>query len=199
MTPTFLPGHSLEFMATFTGDAFQHSGFGVTFGGAAVGDVQHQIGGTLWARTNSESRLAGDAISAAASSAHRIASASTGTLTQRGLPRGRRPGGLALDRSPGPMRPIAASDYNVFGGNIVIDWMRMDPFAPAGTFLSRVFDAESPVDWHTIAWTASSTTPESTISVRMGDTPTPDGTWTAFVPVALLARSAAARDTSNIA
>ena len=46
--------------------------------------------------------------------------------------------GFAVD---GPMRPIAASDFSVFGGNIVVDWMRMSPYAATGTFESRVFDA----------------------------------------------------------
>ena len=27
----------------------------------------------------------------------------------------------------GPMRPIAASDFSVFGGNVVIDWIRLGP------------------------------------------------------------------------
>src|SRR5262249_31001732 len=82
----------------------------------------------------------------------------------------------------GPMRPLAASDYNVFGGNVVVDWMRMDPFLASGTFLSRIFNAETPVDWHSISWTGDAV--GLAISVRMGNTPTPDASWTDFVPVA---------------
>src|SRR5262249_60201362 len=77
----------------------------------------------------------------------------------------------------GPMRPIAASDFNEFGGNVTVNWMRMTPYAANGTFLSRVFDAGSPVDWHSIQWSA--VTPVGTsvaIAVRTGSTPVPDAT-----------------------
>ena len=50
------------------------------------------------------------------------------------------------------MRPIAASDYSVFGGTIVVDWMRLGPYAPSGAFLSRVFDAQTIVEWKSIYW-----------------------------------------------
>ena len=85
----------------------------------------------------------------------------------------------------GPMRPIAASDLNAFGGNIVVNWIRMSPYAPSAYFLSRVFDAAGQVNWHSVYWTG--TTPSGTslaISVRTGNTPTPDGSWTAFQPIA---------------
>ena len=84
------------------------------------------------------------------------------------------------------MRPVAASDFNPFGGTVFVDWMRMSSYANAGTFTSRVFDASAPVDWHSIQWTAS--TPAGggvSISVRTGNTPNPDATWSAFAPVAV--------------
>ena len=84
---------------------------------------------------------------------------------------------------PGSMRPIAASDFNAGGGNIIVDWIYLrPPYADAATFHSRVFDAGAPTSWGTFTWTAD--TPAGTtlaLSVRTGNTPTPDGTWTAFV------------------
>jgi hypothetical protein len=51
--------------------------------------------------------------------------------------------------------------------------------------MSRVVDAGTPVNWGTLSWTAE--IPSGTglaVSVRRGDTPTPDATWTAFAPIA---------------
>src|SRR5439155_24767311 len=84
------------------------------------------------------------------------------------------------------MRPIAASDFLLGGGVVTVDriWMR-PPYAPSGTFDSRVFDAQAPVAWHSIQWVAGAPSGTSVaISVRTGGTPIPDTTWSAFVPVA---------------
>ena len=63
----------------------------------------------------------------------------------------------------------------------------MSPYPGSGTFDSRVFDAGvgQTADWGALSW--NSATPAGTgiaISVRTGDTPTPDGTWSAFTPIA---------------
>src|SRR5262249_55600003 len=84
----------------------------------------------------------------------------------------------------GGMRAVAASDFNPFGGTIFVDWMRMSPYASTGTFYSRIFDAEAPVDWNSIQWTT--TTPPGTsvsIAVRTGNTSVPDATWSDFSPM----------------
>ena len=55
----------------------------------------------------------------------------------------------------------------------------------AGTFLSRIHDAGSPADWGMLSYVAD--VPSGTtlaLSVRQGDTPTPDGSWGPFSPVA---------------
>jgi hypothetical protein len=84
----------------------------------------------------------------------------------------------------GTMRPLAINA--TLGGSVLsVDWMRMSPYATPATFLSRVFDAGGTMSWGTASWT--STTPAGTsvtISVRQGNTPTPDSTWTAFTPLA---------------
>jgi len=82
------------------------------------------------------------------------------------------------------MRPLA-SDATVGGGTIVVDWVRMTPYAASGTFLSRVFDAGATVTWGTAAWTSQAPSGTSLVlSVRQGNTPTPDGTWTPFTMLA---------------
>ena len=81
------------------------------------------------------------------------------------------------------LRPVV-SDFNVGAGSVAVDWMRLTPYAASTTFLSRVFDAGLPVNWGSATWTA--TTPAGTtlaMSIRYGDTATPDATWTAFTPL----------------
>jgi len=82
------------------------------------------------------------------------------------------------------MRPLA-SDFNIDGKTVSVDWLRMSPYAVSGTFLSRVFDAGGPASWGTASWTSETSVGTSlAMSVRMGDSPNPDGTWTAFLPLA---------------
>jgi len=181
------PGHSLEFVATFTGDPSQHAGLGQKLDSVAEpwAIFSTREGGSLYARTNpgggSHDTLLG---TGKLGSPHRFRidwSASGVNYFIDGLPVASDPIAIA-----GLMRPIAASDFNPFGGNIVVDWTRMSPYASAGSFLSRVFDAQSAVDWAGISWLGS--TPAGTalvVSVRTGQTPTPnDGSWSGFAPVA---------------
>ena len=61
----------------------------------------------------------------------------------------------------------------------------MTPYPAAGTFDSRIFDAGAAADWGALSWTA--TTPSGTavaMSYRTRQHGEPDGTWTAFQPVA---------------
>src|SRR5205807_8346923 len=54
---------------------------------------------------------------------------------------------------PGPAAP-AASDLVVDGNSVRVDWVHMSPYAASTTFVSRVFDANGPVAWGALAWTA---------------------------------------------
>src|SRR5258705_9882498 len=84
-----------------------------------------------------------------------------------------------------PLSP-GASDFTFGGGSVSVDWVRMSPYASSSTFISRVLDAGGQTAWGGMAWT--STTPTGTfitISVRTGDSPIPDGTWTSFAPMAI--------------
>ena len=76
------------------------------------------------------------------------------------------------------MRPIA-SDFNSGGSGVSVDWLRMSPYPASGTFQSRVFDAGQSANWGGLGWNADTTADTSVaLSVRTGNTPSPDGTWT---------------------
>ena len=68
---------------------------------------------------------------------------------------------------------------------VTVDWLRMTPYASAGTFDSRIFDAGAAAAWSTLSWNVTTPTGTSVaLSYRTGNTATPDGTWTTFQPVA---------------
>ena len=191
------PGTSLEYVATFTGDPYQHSGLGQTlessfepFGLFSTSwtdtDGVFHSGGSLGVRTYNGSDAAGE------------------TRTNLGPGFLNAPHRFRIDWLPSQMvysidgvqvashsvavtafmRPVAASDFNAFSGNIVVDWVRTAPYAASGTFLSRVFDATTGVNWNNVSWVAD--LPAGTtlaMSVRTGGTATPDSTWSAFAPV----------------
>jgi hypothetical protein len=177
------PGHSLEFVTTFTGDPSQHAGLGFKLEGPPWALFSTAGGGALYARTN----LGGTNVDTLIGTPllgvpHRFRidwTASSMNYLVDGVPVASHPlSGAEL------MRPIAASDFNPLGGSIVVDWIRMTPYATAGSFLSRVFDAGSAVDWNSIYWTGA--TPAGTglrIYEHTGNTPTPDATWTNFALV----------------
>ncbi len=79
------------------------------------------------------------------------------------------------------MRPTAI-DGHVGGGAIALDWMRMTPYATAGTYTSAVMDAGEVVQqW--LKLTASSSAGAGTtlaLTYRTGDTATPDASWSSF-------------------
>jgi hypothetical protein len=179
----FGPGRSLEFSANFTGDAFQHSGLAVTLEGAPWAIFSTSGGGTLWARTMSE---AGVFINTALGNQHLGAlhryridwkPASVDFYIDGALAASH---GVAIT---GPMRPLAASDFSVYGGYIVVDWMRLGPYAATGAFVSRVFDAGAPVTWRSANWDASAAAGATLqVSVRTADALDVDGSvlapWT---------------------
>jgi len=81
--------------------------------------------------------------------------------------------------------PVLMSDWQrIDTGKLVVDWIRLTPYAASGTYTSQVFDAGFSATWMNATWTAA--TPAGTsaaVSYRTGNTPTPDGTWTAFTTV----------------
>ena len=180
--PLFGPGRSLEFVATFNGDAYQHVGFAVDFNDALWAIFSTGIGGNLYARTNPGSAstdmpLGSNWLGARHRyridwNASNLVYSIDGTVVATHA--------IAITSS---MRPLV-SDFTVGGGSIVVDWLRLTPYAASGTFLSRVFDGVGTVPWGTVTW--ASNLPSGTslvISVRQGNTPTPDSTWTPFTTI----------------
>ena len=178
----FGPGRVLEFVATFGGAGFQHVGFGLTFNEFLWAIFSTGSGGNLYARSrsdtvNTETLIPGSWLG----TPHRFRIEWTNTSTVYAID------GNVVATHTGAitqnMRPLA-SDYNTGGGGVVIDWLRLSPYVSAGIFTSRVLDAGQVVNWNTVTW--ASVTPEGTgltVSVRMGNTNVPDGTWTNFNPV----------------
>jgi len=181
------PGRSLEFVATFSGQPFQHVGF--------VGNVQFNLplwmivstgdsGGGLFARTNNngavvDAPIAGNWLNAP----HRFRiDWDTTTVV------------FSIDDtvvstqnvSIGASLLTAASDFSPGGGALVVDSLALSPpYATPCAFASRIFDAGAPAGWGTLSWTSQ--TPAGTtlgLSYRVGDTPVPDGSWSAPVVVA---------------
>ncbi len=82
-----------------------------------------------------------------------------------------------------PLRFIAM-DSSGAGSHFVLDWVRVTPYAATGSFESRVFDGGEPVYWDAMTW--AETLPAGTslaLSVRMGETPVPDASWTDYAAV----------------
>ena len=171
-------------MTTFSPTApTQHAGFGLTFNEAPWIIFSTGAGGALYARTNDGTK-------------------SIDTLIPGNwLGTGRR---FRIDWTPtsvtfyidgtqvvtrtvaigASLRPIV-SDFNVGGGALAVDWVRVTPYATSGVFTSRVLDAGASEPWSALSWNA--VVPPSTslgMAVRFGDTPSPDASWTSFVTVA---------------
>ena len=81
------------------------------------------------------------------------------------------------------LRPIA-SDYDVVGGALAVDWMRLTPYRSPGTFESRAFDAGVAYDWTSLAaTTALPAGTSASFATRSGNTPSPDGSWSEWQAV----------------
>ena len=179
----FTSGRALEFVAVFGGAPFQHGGFGDTYDAAPWAMFSTFAGGGLYARTHSGAASADTPIAGALlGSAHLFRIEWTPASVIFSID-----GAVVATHAIAvtqPMRPLF-SDFSAGGGGVTVDWVRLSPYAAAGTFTSRVFDAGQPVNWGSLSWTSS--TPPGTavaLAVRTGGTPVPDGSWTAFSPVA---------------
>ena len=183
----YASGRSVEFSANFSGisgSGFQHVGFGNTFGQTPWMMFSTFTGGGIWARTNDgvfpaiDTPIAGTWLNAlhryridwnAANVVYWIDGVVVATHVRT---------------VTGTLRPII-SDFDVAGGTLSVDWLRMTPYTSPSTFQSRVFDAGSAAIWTTATWTATEPAGTSVvISVRRGDTAVPDASWTAFAPLA---------------
>ena len=176
-------GRSLEFVATFPSAPFTHVGFGVDYNSDPSWMMFSVKGdGNLYARTNpggTDTLLPSSLIG----SPHRYR-IEWGASDVKYYVDGNLVATHSVSFGATQLRPLA-SEFNTGGGSLSVDWLRMTPYANSGTFDSRVIDAGEAVEWDGLSWSAD--TPAGTsvaLSVRTGDTPTPDGTWSAWTPVA---------------
>jgi N,N-dimethylformamidase beta subunit-like protein/uncharacterized protein DUF4082/galactose oxidase-like protein/Big-like domain-containing protein/Kelch motif protein len=177
---------TLEFGAIFGSDPYQHVGVGLTLNETPWAIFSTGAGGQLWART------------------HDGTTATDTLLTGAEQPLLNTPHVFRIDWTPsavvfsidenvvashpvaitGTLRPLV-SDFAAGAANVVLDWLRMSPYPASGTFLSRVFDGGGQVKWGPLWWEGY-TPPGTTLvlSARTGNTAVPDGSWSAFVPIA---------------
>jgi hypothetical protein len=173
-------GRSLEFVGSFSGAAFQHIGF-ADFANPAWIMFSTSTGGALYARTNygspTDTLLPGDLLS----STHRFRidwAPSSVTYFVDDVQVASH--SIAVNRT----LPVMASDYVPGDGGLTLDWVRLGPYQATGSFHSRFFDAGQAVSWLGMTWSAATPTGTSlSMSVRMGNTPTPDASWTDFISV----------------
>ena len=177
----FSPGATLEFSATFGGEPYQHVGFATDFDQEpwAIFSTGAPPGGTLKARTHLGSSHTDTELGIAAGAPHVFRIVWSATQVQYFVD-----GGIVATHPTAiatPMRP-AASDYNLGGNGVSVDWLRLSPpVVPAGTFTSRIADAGHVSLWGSTS--VGSTTPVGTsvaYSVRTGATPIPDASWSPF-------------------
>ena len=178
----YSPSHSLEFVATFGANTSQHIGFGTDLNAApwAIFSTGYPGGTTLLARTNGGSGSVDTNLGSFLGAPHRyrIDWTATGvTYTIDGVQVASH--STAISTS---MRPVASDQAG--GPTLLVDWLRMSPYAPSGSFTSRLFDAGA-AHWLTLNWTGSQ--PAGTtvgFETRSGNTSTPDdGTWSGWSPV----------------
>ncbi|MDQ4069025.1 MAG: hypothetical protein M3203_06085 [Actinomycetota bacterium] len=84
---------------------------------------------------------------------------------------------------PGYMRALAGNK-RLGDEPLRVEWMRLSPYAPEGTFTSRALDAGAVADWHELRWEAE--VPPGTrmeLHVRTGDVEEPGTNWSPWTPV----------------
>ncbi len=184
-TATYPAGRSLEFVATFGAAPFQHVAFTDNFNSTwAMFSTRGSSGGQLYASTNPgnlDVPIGAPGQYVGSPHLYRI-------QWNAGQAQYYVDGNLVHTEAFNPGTPnlnVAASDFNAGGPELSVDWLRISPYPSAGTFTSRVFDAGQAADWGALTWHANA--PPGTgvaLSVRTGNTPTPDGSWSAFTPIA---------------
>ncbi len=182
-TAAFSVGSTLEFIATFSNDPYQHVGFvnNLNFDSPWAIFSTNASSSFLYARVNGASmtdiQLPGSYLNAP--HVYRIEWNATGFKFYID-------GALVETIYTAITTPMifAASDYVNNSNGISVDSVSLTPYISPCTLTSRVLDAAGTAVFSSIGWIG--TTPAGTdlsLSVRTGTTITPDGTWTAFTPV----------------
>jgi len=177
--PLYAPERSLEFRALFRNVSNQHVGFGETFSELHWAIFSTRSGGALYARTREEASYTDENIGAGYFDAYHLYRvdwyADRVEYFVDGSPVATHP--IAVTSS---LRPLV-NDSTADGTDVVVDWMRMTPYAAAGTFESRIYNAGAIADWDAATWLADEPAGTSLqVAYRIGDTATPDGSWTPY-------------------
>jgi hypothetical protein len=186
-TTTYGTGHSVEFVATFTGQANQAAGFGQSNASTQpFAMFAAKSDGQLYARSIAtgqalETPIAGTFFN----SAHRYRIdwvAGSIVYWIDGTVRVTHTIGTALRTAS--MRPVFV-DPATGGGALAIDWMRMGDYAASGAYTSPVYDAgAATATWLTAAWLADTPLGTAvTLEIQTGNTAVPDATWTPWTAV----------------
>ena len=179
--PVLLSPRSLEISAAFAARPDQHAGFGTDFVDVPWVMFSTKWGRRLYGRTHllnvEDKRLPGHWFDGF----HRFR-IDWNVLDILFSIDGERLAQLLVP-VPGYMRALAG---NKRLGNepLRIEWMRLSPYAPAGSFTSRVLDAGTAAQWHDLTWEADVPPCASLeLHVRTGEVGRPDATWSPWTPV----------------
>ena len=183
----YSPAQTLEFSATFgTGAIKEHAGLAdspdLNSGNWAIFSTG-STGDQLYARTTDNNNSSDVALGAAyLNSGHRYRIEWTDSSII-----------YSIDGTPfvtetsvqitNTLHPILSSVVPT--NNLVVDWLRMSPFAATCSFQSRVLDAGQSVHWLTanIVRQQPAGTIFDAFRTRSGQVITPDGTWSAWTPL----------------
>jgi hypothetical protein len=180
---TFTPGHSVEFWATFSGGVSQEVGFTQNAGAVRATISTGTTAGSLYAY--------GDGVtvqlpsSLLGSSHHYRIDWNPTTYTFHVLDAPSISPIVINHGATGDLNmSVGVRDWNNATATTVVDSVKILPLSASAN--SRVFDSGGVRQtWKGVTYTAS--TPANTsaeISVRAGDTPSPDASWTSWVPIA---------------
>jgi hypothetical protein len=177
-----LSPRSLELSAVFASRPDQHAGFGIDFVDVPWVMFSTKWGRRMYARTHlltvEDKKLSGHWFDAP-----HVFRIDWNILDLVFSVDGARVAHLMIPM-PGYMRALAGNQ-RLGTQPLRIEWMRVSPYATSGRFTSRVLDAGTPADWHSLRWKADVPQPTSlAVEVRTGDVVRPGRSWTPWRPVA---------------
>jgi len=175
------PRRTVDFSATFSARPDQHAGFGLDYISVPWVMFSTKWGRRLYARTHhvliEDKKAPGDWFGRP----HHFRIA-WDLLDITFFIDGERAAYLLVP-VPGYMRAVAGNQ-RVGGPPLHIQWMRVSPYATAGTFTSAPLDAGATVEW--LDATCEADLPPATsvrLSVRTGDVGLPGPAWSAWKPL----------------
>jgi|GEM_PF-258072 len=152
----FVPGTSVEFVATFTAGNFQNIGFTgdvafnspwIVIGRGSAGD------GNVYARTSNNQTASLGTSLINTPHKYRIEWLTNGAFqfyvddVLIATP--------SITQTANTNLILQISDYPSDGVGLSVDWIRATPYATDGSFISKVFDAGTIKNWGTASWSSS--------------------------------------------